>query len=531
MRIICVFQGGGAKLVTLLAAAQILEEEMADELEICEVAGTSAGAVAAAALAHERSVKETRAKLKEHAKPHIRHFSRKPRLWRVVLSLIRRKSVYDENRLRTIFSKLFPGEPGSKLKLSSNKFKIPLTIRATDLANRSKHSHVSGENVDVDRALSDSCAIPFAIRNYKSDSQFIDGGLVSNLIEPEAFKNEDAHVLAFSFDKEDIADTSNLLSYLGGLVGTVIDHNVSESVNKIRIASGAVCLLPNDFTTFEFARAFKEGLTEDYIKKNRAEIKDRIEEALAIIGRKVPENKPFPSKLIDRLVNDNPYSVVQNSTVCIVHSLNNKLHPDHQDRTVVFEAKGSKLVALKIGLARNEPFDIGEYRCLVTDAAENQLAADCAIIQSSRDGKTIWNFCILLDRPLDGSAAPVTVRLQTNHLNQMKGLRESHLSDWMRMQSSLRDEIERHDFVIFAPVKSGRFKMTDLLSNVHRAKPAPSELTIMSSNWSPGREMTATELEPYSKTYRGLANFQPFGWRVTGMKPMSFAGALIEREK
>jgi len=528
MRLICVFQGGGAKLVTLLAAAEILEE-MGEEINVCEVAGTSAGSVVAAAMSFSSSVKETRESIKKHAADHIAHFSRRPHLGRLLWSLVRGRAIYDEQKLRQFFRSVFPGDAGERLKLNSKSLRLPLTIRTTDVPSRDVFTHTSEEKIDLDLALANSCAIPFAIRKYKSESHYIDGGLLSNLVEPDAFKVKDAFVLAFSFEKSPAPDPTGLLSYLGGLLSTVIDRNVNQSVEKIKIASGAVCLLPNHFGTFEFQRAFEEGLSDEYLLKHRAEFRDRILNALAIIGRRIPENKTFPRKLIDTIVKDNPYSVVQNSTVCVLNTLVNPRTPDQHDRTVIFAAKGTQLSAFKIGLARSESFDIGEYTCVVKDRHGNVLDADTAILQSSATGEIVWHFCVLLETPLKSEDAPVTVSLTTNHLDQMKGLREDHRSEWMRIESSLDDEIDKHDFVIFAPAKAGKFTLTDLKTNLHRAQPTPSSVEKMRSSWSPGNEMTEIELAWYAGRYGGLMDFKPFGWRVVDMKPTSYAGTLIER--
>jgi hypothetical protein len=529
LKLIVVFQGGGAKLVTLLAAAEILEE-LSDEIEICEVAGTSAGAIAAFALGHPRSVKDTRQEMVKHAQGIIEHFKRKPNLPRLAWAIFRKKAIYDETKLVNFFDSVFPGNGQAKLKLSASR--IPIHIRTTDIASHDKHSHRNAHAVDVGQALADSCAIPFAIRRHTSESQFVDGGLISNLVEPGSFERADGNILALSFEQAPIPKVNGLRAYLGRLLSTIIDYNVSQSIEKIKIVGGEVCMLPNHFDTFDFERAFLHGLGEEYLKTHRADIKHRIQNQLIRLGRNLTPNRAFPSKLLDAIFDDHPYGINKSFTICILHSLADSRRPDKIHREIEFDCKSTSLRVLKIGISRSEAYEIGrDYFCEVVDNEKEPVEAEFEIVQSARDGEPVWHFCVLLKKSVEKARTPLTVRLITSHLGEMNGLQSDHRTEWMRMESSQHDNIKQHDFLILAPKRAGKFVMLDLLDNMHRAVPRPSREVEMRANWKGGHMMTGAELAYYTNLFIALDDFQPFGWRVKGVEPKTFTGTLIDRPK
>ena len=89
----CIFQGGGAKLATLLAAAEALEElEEEGLIKVSETAGTSAGAIAAFIFAHKRPTSELRARMKDEAEKIIGEFA-KPSTAQIAWAVLRGKPV------------------------------------------------------------------------------------------------------------------------------------------------------------------------------------------------------------------------------------------------------------------------------------------------------------------------------------------------------------------------------------------------------------------------------------------------------
>ena len=78
-----VFQGGGAKLCDLLAAAEAIEGlEKAGEIVIRRVAGTSAGAIAACLLASGQSIESVRERLRATGNRHLSRINTKLGFWR-----------------------------------------------------------------------------------------------------------------------------------------------------------------------------------------------------------------------------------------------------------------------------------------------------------------------------------------------------------------------------------------------------------------------------------------------------------------
>uniref|UniRef100_UPI0031017072 patatin-like phospholipase family protein n=1 Tax=Neorhizobium sp. EC2-8 TaxID=3129230 RepID=UPI0031017072 len=135
------FQGGGAKLASLIAIADAAYNDLPKHaVEVESVSGTSAGAIAAAILATGKDPAAFRARLKEIAPTYLKRLSRKKylRLIRPILGLPYASRGFIQDFLEDLFT-----IEGKQYKYVSD-LKLPLEIFCTDIVekNQSKRAIV-----------------------------------------------------------------------------------------------------------------------------------------------------------------------------------------------------------------------------------------------------------------------------------------------------------------------------------------------------------------------------------------------------
>ncbi len=238
-------QGGGARFVHLLAAAHPFSElHKGGNLQITQVAGTSAGSIVAALLAVNADFSKANAFLKRagavYARKLIgRQFRFVPKKIRRFPSLLKAYygwSILDEKLLRKFLTELFKESAGNvppTIGDAEQIAKIGLKITTSDIRNNTGHIFTSDENFI--EAIASSCALPFAFRNYRTwpANVYVDGGLCDNLPAELLLSQlgECGDVFAVSPDNLPLPDRkiSSLDEYLIELFSSSINHNVLRS--------------------------------------------------------------------------------------------------------------------------------------------------------------------------------------------------------------------------------------------------------------------------------------------------------------
>ena len=264
-------QGGGAKLVYLLAALHAIEKlQKANIVEVTRVAGTSAGAIAGALFAagvEMETAKELLRGFRQHLDalpiPSLRRIANRV--------LLRRKPIAEvepiENELKRIFEK--------RGFNTMADFKHPqMLIMSADLLKGK--THVADADETVVDALLDSFAIPlyFRLWNHPRGSR-VDGGICENLPiisqEPsEPLKQDTSYgpVIGISFERMSVG-TKELSGAVGYLIA-VLDTAIHNSVERARqqLGSDNVILIRPRFGTFDFQQALDDngGLGDTFDK-------------------------------------------------------------------------------------------------------------------------------------------------------------------------------------------------------------------------------------------------------------------------
>ena len=171
-----VFQGGGAKLCLLMAVCEKLREyHDKNQITITRVAGSSAGAIAAAMLASKTPMVEYKARLKEVGKEYLlkMNTSRAKGLWNVLWG----DPYFNQIKLEKFFERLISCRNGPKFVKDLKP--IEALLYYTDLYSL-KALNASPEEA-LPKALAKSCSFPFAFVGFKSGNTEVDGGLALNL--------------------------------------------------------------------------------------------------------------------------------------------------------------------------------------------------------------------------------------------------------------------------------------------------------------------------------------------------------------
>jgi predicted acylesterase/phospholipase RssA len=333
VRIQVAVQGGGARLSLLLGAMQAIEEaerqrSTARPLQVTRLAGTSAGALAAALLAVGYSIADVRAVLFQHraALDTLLRMPSKPRMaWRgyrgkpfIDLAPIRealarffvtRKSAVAQRQLR--FSDLAPSA-GYR----------PLVVVASDvvLGTTRIFSPETTPDTTLVEALMASIAVPFLFQTYASHPNqplLVDGGLCENLpVEPLLpHVKTDGPIVAIALvpppAKEASAPTTGL-AFAQSLLDTAIRHAVTRA--RQHVPDEQVIEIPTDLGTFQFSRGLSEGL-----EKLLTEAKEWTESRLQRI--------PFTPPVNDSVRDQRTLRELQGIQEAISHVYTSHHHP------------------------------------------------------------------------------------------------------------------------------------------------------------------------------------------------------------
>lgn len=558
MRLGVIFQGGGAKLVSLLAAAEVLESLEDENIEVVAVAGTSAGALAAFALASRTDATQFRVKARaagERVLPLVAKemTSRYSMLWRA----IRGYPLVSESFLED-FVKDFTAGCETYLKEASRS----LYVCSSDLSNGDMIVYSSkNQNDRCVESLSDSAAIPLFFRAQKSRRQFVDGGICANLPDDSIFSREDIDaVLAISFDEEDFHPPDSVITFFGALMSTSVEYSMSKAADQIQTAGGIVVRLPRMLDTLDFKKAIEVLRDDKEFATHRDIARFRINEGIALLReREVPEPAKLVRELPRILSTDDPLycalrrlhpfqcersemrvlglSLGTSDTVSnglrdeLVHIVSYRPLEENDG------GRNSFLAYVRVGILINIPIDqIAMMGIDIRDKDNNIITAKSMIqIQNEIDtqsGSEVRQsyYVHIFDEEVPAERAPVTVT-QTIYISDLlKDLRQ-YGTDCIRTFCRRRDAPEQYFFVA-VPASFGTIRLSDLHNNEHRLHESEKLRNIEKSHehWSFGRTLENSEIGDVCADIRKrYADFSVSGWYVSKAQEDTWMGCLIEK--
>ncbi|WP_143043345.1 patatin-like phospholipase family protein [Sphingopyxis sp. YR583] len=272
MQVSLAYQGGGARVIELMAAAKACNVAVDEgRFEVIRVSGASAGAIAAAMHATGcdiTAIVDRAHTLKGKVEQHFP--STRLRKRNAVPRLLFGYPLFDEKHVRELILELFRlGGVDAECPIRDLPLKVPqLRIMRSDIRFHNASAATETSEARLVDALVDSAAIPFAFRlpGTAANPEILDGGLFQNLPASAAMADLQAGqvALGFSFPKEDAPDlrSASPLDYGKAILGSLLDERIADATTRIK--PGNIIEIPNRRSTFEFAQAFLDTMRAQF---------------------------------------------------------------------------------------------------------------------------------------------------------------------------------------------------------------------------------------------------------------------------
>jgi predicted acylesterase/phospholipase RssA len=249
-------QGGGARLVDLVAALEAVQDLcQAGDLKVTRIAGTSAGGIAGAFFAAGVSMHDLRLRLQALRSADLAEtFPRPPGLFRLLWRIRNGNPLWSFEPVARKLKEFLPSGVQSFADLKA-KTGIELCVVAADLSTALPIPYRGEQRISDGVAA--SCGIPVAFRHYGSfgSSAEVDGGICENL--PVAFLDAsaiDEPIVCISFASDAAGPIQRSTTwFLMALVNTVISNSIARA--KSSLPEGQVFEIETDIRTFDFDQA------------------------------------------------------------------------------------------------------------------------------------------------------------------------------------------------------------------------------------------------------------------------------------
>jgi predicted acylesterase/phospholipase RssA len=555
IRLKFVFQGGGAKLVHLLAAAHAVHEQSKNlGFAIAAVSGASAGAIAAAVLGLGIDPAVFRANLRRLAKEDfdqiIKPIGRTSYGWAIA-----GYTLYDDKAYRKFLRELFARPDGAIPHL---KHKVTdVFISATDIRNGTCKVYDGEQEEDtVEDALFSSSAIPVVFRNFSEKNYFLDGGLVDNFPSDRLVgESSGDDVFGFAFRRNESYDFKNLKEYLAAIVFSAMDYSVERSL--ARLPEGNIHYIPTKIKTLDFAPALTlldndiqyekeklaiENVLKGFIEKKRLqmaqaeadarlavaselEARQQHQQMIAELQNKIVVETSNAQRLIDkfRILHKaqhaaNSFTVKKRAYIHKCNALKARrtdVPDDVQgvDQLILHQDLAGYGISIKSG---ENLIDAGEIAFQIADSRKNDYPAISVNLlpkYASRDQEDS-NIMLFLLRPLPRSSTEVyTIGFSATNEQVLYDLITDKKSDSILYVNELSDLVEELNLVCLVPADC----FPDLVDLPSSERPPDFE-------WIVGTEMVAADFA--SLPFFPPSGFRPIGWKAARLKRGAAAGFM-----
>ncbi|WP_294225002.1 patatin-like phospholipase family protein [uncultured Shimia sp.] len=296
MKVQIAFQGGGARFVDMLPVVSVLRElEESGIIEITRVSGSSAGAICASLLAIQADIGGLRAFAKKNGEQLLletsSHFSRETStkvqnavaVSQIALGWPLVKPTKFRKFIATLFAKSvedFSDDPDFWETLNNSSQRAKLYVSVADLGKGAGEFVEDGDLVD---AVVNSCAFPFAVKNYRQlrENQLIDGGLTENL-PTSAFMDSNEEGQKIMVCPKDRSSASSLprnpISFASRLFSTAINNQVVRA--KMEDGDSLVIDVESEIEIHEVHKGFANLVNDDWWERRRERYRQRLSEFL-----------------------------------------------------------------------------------------------------------------------------------------------------------------------------------------------------------------------------------------------------------
>jgi predicted acylesterase/phospholipase RssA len=530
------FQGGGARLIPLLATAHALRDAEAKNLvKVTRVAGTSAGAIAACLYATGEDISRVQQHLRDSGAEYLvdifpRISNRASVLTRVGLGI----PLVNEKRLRSSLGKLFAIFNGHSYRVLKD-LKIPVNITAAELVNQklAVFRSIDTSDITIIDALFHSCGLPFIIKSHRNigNPAFADGGICANFPADVLTSDPtDGRIIGISFADCDIPQRAeNVFELALSLINTAISAAMDNT--KINLGKENVFPINTELRTFDFKIAFSNDFLVTEWRKVYLEFTEWLNDWLSkTLKNNVIEVKPIDPSGDLRSFSNRLYEVFDAQHKNITHKSqreglvahayslldaddNRHTNPDEVIEHREFQVGDETLYCIKIdiasdgesmleGLATYDLFDDEKntLKIIVIPVVDDKSGAEQGRSPSRR------HVLVFFDPPLTPSSKKYTLIQQDQVRGAMAPLKIKG-SDHLSHRSTKQTDIV--DLVLAVPRNFPPLALSP------RASPYEAFRTIQ------GRPMTESEIRHYGVAPAG---FRFIGWTAQNVNAGDFVG-------
>lgn len=517
------FQGGGAKLCDLLAAAEALQS-LQNEARVVRVAGTSAGAIAACLLATGAPIAVLRRDIATKGRLHLPEVARGTSKLSILFNIWRGRPIYREPALAAFLEQVFTHE--NKAYSKFRDLQLPVLITAANIRSSEAvvYSSQGNEEMNFINPVLDSCALPFVFRNGVVGSPMVDGGICENL-PAHALKKIDAAapVVAVSFKRDAKPAISTVKDYFEALVDTVIDHSVTRG----KAFADSVVEMATDVSTFDFEQCLTvlsapTGHYQDMVEQCKAQFR---REFVALHDRPVPISSDELMHLVDQIhhaQHDPADLVITNATKEIIAY---GLLPEQDPQSHLYD-KITDTLSLDVHTDNVRSFRLGssskfgdtrslrDWRLL--DGAGGRVVSVVPVpiqVKNSSSSSVVFFF----GRGLPKANSPYRIVRHSEQKHALNRLKQRS-AEYVGIRSTQASEIQRQEIVVHLPTA---YENASVLDAADPAYPLPQGVTARPN--TRGRAMTQPELD----VHQGKPGFVAKGWVFNNIRHGDRVGILI----
>jgi predicted acylesterase/phospholipase RssA len=505
-------QGGGAKICALMAAIEALEELQGKEINVTRIAGTSAGSIVGCLFAAGVPMKDLKKLLVGGGLgDELVKLFKTPRYVKLALQAYRGQPLWETLVVQQKLETLFKEQGVHFLKDLKSKKGIEVIVIAADL--RDGQMVQSSQETSIVGAIMDSCGLPYCFRTWKQGvgggAVIVDGGICENLPVDVLKQEADKYgpVAALSFFPTPRPTPSTVTSFSMALLDTAMNNAVNRA--KALLPPDHVFEIETSVTTFDFPKALKDGLGEEYWRINKQA--EEFFEEFVKLQRKLlhhvaedPWNEPNATlkelmqnlgRIYERQHDPIKFKYLKCDFVVDANCLLEEGEPfygspDGLFYELTFQPAVEPLYGVSVGLSQHRGIKhLGKTSFKLFDAHYNELPVEHVPIFNPKEPAS-REVLLFFTPPLLPGSGPYILRLRDQALNLMGPLREKKADELAYFPRRSVDSIDQINLVMHVPER---------LRNSISVVPPSNGL---------GRRMTDPELA----NYRPPGGFTSFGW-------------------
>jgi predicted acylesterase/phospholipase RssA len=525
------FQGGGAKLCDLLAAAQVIQElEQQGKIQVTRTAGTSAGAIVACLLGIKDPIGVSIQRLKNKGREVLDALGPVELNLSLLWKLYRGWPIFNDKPLRRLLEHLFEGYR------ELGELNRPTFVVAADILMGRTQEYVRPSDPLIS-SIMDSCGIPYFFRSPRNSPGLVDGGICENL--PSSVLQQGTEqfgpIVGISFESAPQAPApENFLEFAKLLVNTSINNSIARAARSL--GSNSVHLIQTDIDTFDFHKALQalEGQHFELVKLRcltwfenfLLASQGKKSEQIVLVGS-FQNPQPFASDLMNKVatlyasqsLGSRP-KILETNMIVTAYSMVEKGAPYYGSPDLLrteykIQPVEVPLPCFSLAMGCEEPAT-GPTTWTVMDP-DNQ---DCPFVAIPMNGENVLGklhfkhentVALFFTPPL-----PVTAAGERTY----KIIQQDTVFDSMKSIAS-----EKRDFMFIVNRKPVSFKRVNLVLyvpervNAFDVKQYDGNLGV---EIAAGRAMTLKELNSLGTPPPG---FRAVGWTSSGVQPESAAAA------